>query len=177
MHFFNRLPILSLLILITTLAACKKDEQPNRMVQTVIVAPAKKELVIRGETIVGQIVAEKKVFLRARVKGFLEKRNFNEGAFVKKGELLYIIEQALYKAQVTAAEAELENNEASLKNDVIDYNRQKYLAKNNAVSQRSYDKASATKAMAEAQVLLAKANLAEAREKMSMIEQDALITK
>ena len=161
MTIFNRLSLIPLLILIIAMTSCEKREQPKEKLQTVIVAPAKKQLVREGATVVGQIVAKKKVFLRARVEGFLEKRNFNEGAFVKKGELLYVIEQALYKAQVTAAEAELTNNEASLKNDTIDYNRQKFLAKNNAVSKRDFDKATADKAMAEAQVMLAKAKLAE----------------
>ena len=161
MSFLNRLPLISLLILISVLVACEKNEQMQQELQTVIVAPAKKQLVKQGATVVGQIAAKKKVFLRARVEGFLQKRNFNEGTFVKKGELLYTIEPTLYKAQVAAAEAKLANNEANLKNDLINYNRQKFLAKNKAVSTREFDIATADKAMAEAQVELAKANLAE----------------
>src|SRR5476649_1689866 len=48
----------------------------------------------------GRVEAMFKVDLRARVDGFLEKRLFKEGADVKEGELLFVIEKGLYQAAV-----------------------------------------------------------------------------
>ena len=51
----------------------------------------------------GRVVAEDKVDLRARVEGFLEKREFTEGADVKEGELLFEIEKDQFQAVVDQA--------------------------------------------------------------------------
>jgi len=56
---------------------------------------------------VGHIKAIDKVELRARVEGFLEKRLFHEGQFVKAGDLLYQIEKVQYEALVEQAKANL----------------------------------------------------------------------
>ena len=68
---------------------------------------------------------------------------------------------------MAAAEALVENTEAELKQDMINYNRQKYLVKSDAVSRRNFDVATAKKAMSEANVLEAKANLAEEKLQLS----------
>ena len=93
----TRFNFLLILTLICTLTACKENNKKNvTPLQTVVVAPVTKQFVTESATVVGQIVAKENVFLTARVRGFLEKQNFKEGAFVKKGELLYVIEQARY---------------------------------------------------------------------------------
>jgi RND family efflux transporter MFP subunit len=71
---------------------------------------------------VGHVEAIQAVDIRARVEGFLEQVNFKEGDFVQAGDLLYLIEQAPYKAKVAEdkagvaqAEAELERANQHLK--------------------------------------------------------------
>ena len=66
-------------------------------------------------TFTGRIEAKNKVDLRARVDGFLEKHLFSEGADVKEGELLFVIEKGLYQAAVDQAKAALETAESTLK--------------------------------------------------------------
>src|SRR5262245_42066138 len=56
----------------------------------------------------GRIEAVSRVDLRARVDGFLQKRLFVEGADVKEGELLFVVEKGLYEAAVSEARAGLE---------------------------------------------------------------------
>ena len=68
-----------------------------------------------------------KVDLRARVDGFLEKRLFTEGADVKEGDLLFVIEKGLYQAAVDEAKAGVEKAEATLKLADIEFNRQSEL--------------------------------------------------
>jgi membrane fusion protein (multidrug efflux system) len=63
---------------------------------------------------VGHIEAIQAVDVRARVEGFLEQVNFKEGDFVKAGDVLYLIEQAPYKAKVAADMARLAQVEAEL---------------------------------------------------------------
>lgn len=63
---------------------------------------------------VGHVEAIQSVDLRARVEGFLEKVNFKEGNHVHSGELLYVIEQAPYKARVDSDKAGVAQAEAEL---------------------------------------------------------------
>ena len=56
----------------------------------------------------GNTVAFNTVDLVARVEGFLTSQNYVDGAIVKKGDTLFIIEQTMYKAKVKEAEAGLE---------------------------------------------------------------------
>jgi RND family efflux transporter MFP subunit len=63
---------------------------------------------------VGHVEAIQSVDLRARVDGFLEKINFKEGDDVRSGDLLYVIEQAPYQAQVDSDKAGVAQAEAEL---------------------------------------------------------------
>lgn len=63
---------------------------------------------------VGRVEAIQAVDLRARVEGFIEHMKFREGGEVNAGDLLYIIEQAPYKAKVNEAAAKVADAEASL---------------------------------------------------------------
>ena len=63
---------------------------------------------------VGHVEAIQTVDLRARVEGFLEQIKFKEGSNVHAGDLLYIIEQALYKAKVNVDTARVAQSEATL---------------------------------------------------------------
>lgn len=99
------------------------------------------------------------VELRARVEGFLEQRNFREGADVSKGDLLFVIEQEPYEIVVEQRRAELAAAVATEKNAQADFERKKSLVQRNAVSEASLDASEADLATAEAAVLHAKAEL------------------
>ena len=62
---------------------------------------------------VGRLTAVDKVDIVARVPGFLEERKFKEGQYVKTGDLLFLIEQATYKAAVEQARATLAKAKAT----------------------------------------------------------------
>ncbi|MCG6917664.1 MAG: efflux RND transporter periplasmic adaptor subunit [Deltaproteobacteria bacterium] len=80
----------------------------------VTVAPATLQDVNPAAEYVGHVEAIQAVDIRARVEGFLEQVNFKEGDFVHAGDLLYLIEQAPYKAKVAADKAKLAQAEAEL---------------------------------------------------------------
>src|SRR5262245_59814584 len=73
----------------------------------VSVAPVVTRQVTETGDYIGRVTAIDKVDIVARVPGFIEQRNFTEGQQVKKGNLLFRIEQATYNAAVEQARAAL----------------------------------------------------------------------
>lgn len=144
------------LILLTGTATAQdsSDTRPNVTVATV----TGKQLGDRGRYI-GRVEAVSTVNIVARVEGFLEQRNFQEGGSVKKGDLLYVIEKGLYEADVANSKAELEGAQATLKNATIDLERQRILLSKGDVPQSTYDSALATVGQDQASVDEAKAGL------------------
>ena len=66
------------------------------------------------EKYIGHVESMESIDLRARVEGYLERLDFKEGSFVRKGQILYVIEQAPYKARVAVARAKVAQAEADL---------------------------------------------------------------
>src|SRR5262249_53858824 len=64
---------------------------------------------------IGTTRALQEVSVRARVRGFLKEIHFQEGAEVKKGQLLFVIDEEPFKAKLADAQAALEQAEAALK--------------------------------------------------------------
>src|SRR5262245_23192394 len=79
----------------------------------VSVAKVGSRLVTETGDFIGRVTAIDKVDIVARVPGFIEERKFVEGQNVKKGELLYRIEQATYKAAVEQQRANLAKAKAT----------------------------------------------------------------
>lgn len=92
------------------------------------------------------------VNLEARVKGYLTKIGFADGAMVKKGDLLFVIEQEPYIQEVKLKQAIYTEAKS-------EYGRQKSLLKENATSQAAVDKALSQFQQSEANLTLAKINL------------------
>ncbi|MCU0937448.1 MAG: biotin/lipoyl-binding protein, partial [Gammaproteobacteria bacterium] len=80
----------------------------------------------------GRIQATDKVDLRARVQGFLEKRLFQEGADVKEGDLLFVIEKPPYVAAVADAKGAIERAQGALKLAEVEVDRYRELVKKQA---------------------------------------------
>jgi membrane fusion protein, multidrug efflux system len=79
------------------------------------------------------------VLLSARVGGYLISAPFDDGAKVKKGEVLVQIDDRDYKAALDAAQSELQSVEARKKEAEKNYNRIKNLFSQQVVSQQQYD--------------------------------------
>jgi membrane fusion protein, multidrug efflux system len=110
----------------------------------------------------GRVVAEDKVELRARVAGFLQKRAFKEGADVRAGELLFVIEKDQYQAVVEQRQAELASAEANRVNTQVALRRGEELVKNKNIPQAEVDERRANDQMAAAKILEAQAALKQA---------------
>lgn len=151
-------------------AGCKEPPPPPPIVPSVTVVSAAIGSISPHSTEVGQVIAYDNVRLQARVKGFLVKKDFQEGKVVKKDTLLYMIEQDQYIALVKSAQADLMMAQANQKNSDINYARQKELYSKDAVSQKVYDDAAAKKMECDAGVLGAQAKLDMAKLNLSYTE-------
>ena len=141
------------------------QDQPS-----VIVAPAVMMDVTPQSEYLGRVEAVETVDLRARVEGFLESRNFQEGAEIDSGELLFVIEKETYEVVVLEREADLAVAQATLKNSDADYKRKSTLAERGDISAASLDQARATLEIDRANVLKAQAALRQANLDLSYTE-------
>lgn len=126
---------------------------------TVTVAPALEQPVTRYLELTGNTASINTVDLNARVQGFLTDIKYKDGALVKKGTVLFVIEQDQYKADVAQAQAVLAANQALQVQAEAEYNRQNQLAKQDFASQATLDQARAKRDQAVANVQNAQASL------------------
>jgi membrane fusion protein (multidrug efflux system) len=128
----------------------------------VSVAKVESRLVTETGDFIGRVTAIDKVDIVARVPGFIEERNFVEGQQVKKGDLLFRIEQATYKAAVEQQRANLAKAKATETNTKIQLERGRELIRNQNITQATLDQRAADEASAQANILEAQALLEQA---------------
>lgn len=140
-------------------------QEPNHPV--VCVEPAgKQDVEIYGDY-VGRIRAQQFVEVRARVEGFLEQMKFEEGTYVKRGQVLFVINQDQYKAKADKARAQLKKDEATARKAERDLERIRPLYEQNAASQLDLDNAIAAYETAVASVGMSQADLDQAEQELS----------
>lgn len=165
------LPLVSALSAVLLVAGCGDSKQPDPAAS----APPPAVTVIKvtaaeikpATNFTGRIEAKNKVDLRVRVDGFLENRLFAEGADVKEGELLFVIEKGFYQAAVDQAKAAVETAEATLKLADIDVDRQTQLIQRNVTAQATLDQSIARQGEARGNMLAQKAALEKAELQLS----------
>src|SRR5436190_17171634 len=128
----------------------------------VSVTPVVSRQVAETSDYIGRVTAIDKVDIVARVPGFIEERTFTEGQLVKKGDLLFRIEQATYKAAVEQARATLAKAKATEVNAKLQLERGKELVRNSNIPQATVDQRAADEAAAQAGVMQAQAQLDQA---------------
>ena len=154
----KRTPILALSgLLATALVGCSQKEAPAAAPPEVYVADVIQRDVPVYMELVGQTRGSQDVEIRARVEGFLDRVAFREGAFVRKGDLLYQIDPKPLEAALAQAKANLATNQARLDQTTVSVNRLKPLAEQQAVSQQELDNALSNQDAARAQVDAARA--------------------
>jgi RND family efflux transporter MFP subunit len=100
------------------------------------------------------------VEVRAHVWGYLEKVKFDEGALVKKGDVLFELDPRPYEAILNQAKAKVAQDEAQLKFDEAEYQRNLNLVRTGAVSRSDLDKTAAARGVDIANVAADKAIVA-----------------
>lgn len=108
---------------------------------------------------VGEVSGYQDISIRARVPGFLEGVHFKEGFPVKKGQLLYTVDQQTYLADVAAKQSQVAEAKSQYFKAKSDLARYKPLAESNAVSKADLDAAQLQFEAATSLVEAAEANL------------------
>lgn len=124
---------------------------------------------------VGQAEGSREVEIRARVAGILEKRLYTEGAPVKAGQTLFVIERASYELAVAQSKAALAEERARHEQARREAERLKPLVESRAISQREYDDAVSALERSTAAIAGAEAKLAEAELNLSYTDVEAPI--
>jgi membrane fusion protein, multidrug efflux system len=115
------------------------------------------------EEFVAQVYGESDVDIRSRVEGWVTSVNFKEGSAVKKGDLLYTIDDIQYKTQVDRAMSDLASAKTEMVRAQNELNRVKPLAEMNALSKQDLDNSTAAYEAAIAKVNAAEASLQNAK--------------
>ncbi|MBS0252002.1 MAG: efflux RND transporter periplasmic adaptor subunit [Proteobacteria bacterium] len=132
-----------------------------------------KQAVTRYLMATGNTAAVNTTTLVARVQGFIQSIDYNDGDFVKAGKTLFVIEQQPYQLSLEQAQAGMASAEAQTKKSKADYERQVDLAAKNISSQATLDAATATYDAAVAAQKQSQVNIDQAQLNLSYTEVKA----
>ena len=175
--------VIASVILLSSLG-CGKSEQPQaRPPEVEVVRVEQKDVPIWNEW-VGTLEGFVNAQIKPQVTGYLLRQTYQEGSFVKKGQLLFEIDPRTFqaaldqtKAQLANAEGQLAQAEANQVKAQLDVNRYTPLAKEQAVSQQDLDNAVQGNVAAQAQVRAAKAQIDAATAQMAAAQLNLGFTK
>jgi RND family efflux transporter MFP subunit len=159
---------LGLLLVLVALAGCEGTQAPpdqNRPADVDVSLPVKDTL-RDYEVFTGRTQALNAVDLRARVTGYLAEVRFKEGQDVKKGDVLFVIQQDPFRDALAQSEATLSQQQAQLKYNEAIYQRNRILVGRQGVSQEDLEQSRANRDQyiagvsgAEAAIKIARQNL------------------
>jgi RND family efflux transporter MFP subunit len=141
-----------------TLSACEQNTFVPPPPPKVDVGVPVQRPITRYLEATGTTAPIKNVDLVARVQGFLQSINYQDGTFVKEGTTLFTIEPETYKLKLEQAQAAEAGAQASLKQAEADFKRQSELVQRQAVSQATLDTSTSTRDNAQANLQQAQVN-------------------
>ena len=119
-------------------------------------------MVVDWDDFVGQFVAVDSVDVRPRVSGYLQSVGFKDGDYVKKGQVLFVIDPRPYQAALDQARGGLAHAQAAVVNARDQAQRGAILLAAKAISQQAYEVLVATERQAAADVVSAQAAVSAA---------------
>ncbi len=141
----------------------------------VLVTPAALKPLAEQAEFIGRAAAVDKVEFRARVKGFLGPRQFNDGDVVKEGQVVFLIEPETYQATVDQKVAQRDAAKAGLANADNQLKRAAELLRTNTGTAVTYDQRLSEQLQAKAQLEDAEAQLRDAQLQLSYTQIKAPI--
>ncbi|MFB3303329.1 efflux RND transporter periplasmic adaptor subunit [Pseudomonas sp. AMR01] len=147
------------------LSACRQESTPSveTAAPVVNVASATSAKIADWEEFNGRVAAVESVAIRPRVSGYILKVVYQEGAEVKKGDLLFEIDPRPYQAAVNSAKADRERAKANLEYAQKDAIRAEKLLPFKAISQKVADDALRSQRQAQSELDAAQSYLAVAQ--------------
>lgn len=134
------------------LSACGESQPPAPPPPAVGVVTLKTESAPLLNELPGRITAFETAEVRPQISGIIRRRLFEEGGFVRAGQLLYEIDDAPYRAALAQAQGSLASANATINSTNLQAQRYKELVGINAVSRQQYDDAVAAAQQARANV-------------------------
>ena len=156
--------------LLATVLGAPTHAQQGAPPPAVLVQPAELTPIADQAEFIGRAAAMDKVELRARVKGFLGPRKFNDGDPVKKDEVVFTIEPETYQAAVDQKNAQRDSAQAALTNADLQLQRATELLRTNTGTKQTYDQRLSEQLQAKANLEDAKAQLRDAEIQLSYTE-------
>jgi RND family efflux transporter MFP subunit len=147
-----------LLLAFVGLSGCEQNTFVAPPPPKVAVAQPVQRPITRFLDATGNTASIKSVDLVARVQGFLQSIDYQDGAFVKQGTTLFTIEPETYKLKLDQARAAEVGAQATLKQAEADFKRQSDLVQRQAVSQSTLDQSTSTRDNAQANLQQAQVN-------------------
>ena len=155
------------LIVVAALMGCRQQEQQEENAASFETMTVSKQDITLEQSYPAQIEGRQSIKIIPRVEGYLHQIYIKEGQRVKKGQVLFVIDQASYQAEVKAAEANVAVAKAGVETAQLNYDSRKTLYQKNVVSDYDLRTATANLAMAKAQSQQAQAQLQSARTNLS----------
>jgi multidrug efflux system membrane fusion protein len=163
------LPLASLLLsaaIAIVVSGCSSEASPSNAAPPppeVSVAQVLQRDVTEWNEVTGRFAAVETVELRPRVGGYIERVAYREGDEVRKGQLLFVIDQRPYRAALAQAEANLERARSEARLARSQDARAQALIDAKAISREEFDTRRAATAQGDATVRAAEAAVASAR--------------
>ncbi len=148
------------------LTACAPPKRAALPTPTVTVSQPQLATVTNWDKWPGHLEAVEMVEIRPRVSGYIESIHFQDGAEVKAGDLLFVIDPRPYQADLDQAQARRQQAETHLELVQDDLKRAESLKGTKAISEEEYD--SRTKAVREAEAALAAAKANETTARLNL---------
>lgn len=165
--------------IVANLTTAQKKAPPPQtppMVPEVEVMTAEPEEVPFPVVYAGRIAGFREVEVRAQVGGILLKREFDEGARVNKGQVLFRIDPSTYQVALDRAEAQLEQARATLREAEENYTRIQQLQRRDFATGRQLDEATRVRDQARAAIKAAEAEIRSAKLNLGYTVVNAPVT-
>ncbi len=156
-------PAVAALVYMGMAHAALAQDQGDAPPPKVSIAAAYTQEITDEAVFIGRAEALDKADIVARVSGFLESQDVEDGALVQQGDILFTIEPDLYEATLEARNADLDRAEASLELAKVELARKEELYQRDATPESERDIARANELVAEAEVKAAKAAIQQAQ--------------
>src|SRR6266581_9428250 len=138
LHWISHYALSGLLLLLTACAQQPQTTAAPPPPKVTVSQPSMRD-VTEWEEYTGRLEAVESVEVRARVNGYLQSIHFKNGATVKQGDLLFVIDPRPYQAELERAKADFALANAKLERTGKDLARAQMLVRSRAVSEEEVD--------------------------------------
>jgi RND family efflux transporter MFP subunit len=170
------LPWLLPAVCVAALTACSPPKRAPLPTPKVTVSQPQLATVTNWDEYPGHLDAVEMVEIRPRVAGYIDSIHFQDGAEVKAGDLLFVVDPRPYQADLEHVQAQRQQAETHLELTRSDFKRVEILRGTKAISEEEYDSRGNAVREAEAALVAAKANETTARINLDYTQIKAAIS-